>query len=77
MQQQPDDPGPSGGAPELPDAVPGPVQDLLDGIWSAGGAVGDTIRDLAKAIGDAVGGEGSEAAHEVVALAIDALGVLS
>lgn len=79
MQGAPDDPGPPGGAPDLPDAAPDAVQGLLDGIWSFGGGVkdgvGDVVAELAKAIG--VEGEaGLELAGVVVDVAVGPAGVL-
>lgn len=51
---------PSGPAPQLPDAVPQGVQDLLNGVFggidAVGRGFGEAVSGLAGAIGDALGG---------------------
>lgn len=68
--------GPLPDAPTLPDAAPDAVQDLLDGVFGAindgAGAVGDVASELAKAIGDAVGGGGGEEESVVAVLDVAA-----
>lgn len=80
---QPDSGGaPSGGptAPQLSDAVPDGVQNLLDGVFGAiggaAGAVGNVASDLAGAIGETLSGGGGEAVTFAPEM-VDVLGVVA
>lgn len=56
-------------APSLPDAVPGAVQDLLNGLFDGLDSVAGGLGDLVSGVADAIGGQAG-------AILVDVAGVL-